>query len=218
MLVNMRRISVTILMFTAVLSACTQGVNESLIHAAKKGDLGKVESLIANGADINFIAKDGSYALEVATSENRSDVVRVLLAKGAKFHQIPGKMMPPEIAASKGYMDTLNVFLDSGYNVNTKQSYGYTLLHIAAQDGENKVIETLVKRGADINARDNNGATPLFHAAGANYENCVKVLLDAGANPNIQTTDGNCPLTVALAEGHSEIVALLKEKKARACR
>ncbi len=218
MLVNMRSGHVAILMFIAVFSACTHGINESLIRAAKNGDLEKVERLISKGADINFIAIDGSYALEEAASENRPDVVRALLAKGAKLHHVPGKMTPPEIAASKGYMDILNAFLESGYNVNTKQSYGYSLLHVAAQDGENKIIETLLKKGADINERDDNGATPLFHAAGANYENCVKVLLDAGANPNIQTKDGNCPLTVALAERHSAIVEMLKKKGARECR
>ncbi len=217
MLVSLRSAFVIMLISTAVLSACTQGVNESLIRAAEKGDLGKVERLMAKGADINFLASDGRYALEAAVSENHPDVARALLAKGAKLHQMPGKMTPPETAASQGYLDILSAFLDSGYDANTKQAYGYTLLHVAAQEGQSKVIELLVKRGAEVNARDDKGATPLYHAVGTNYANCAQVLLDAGANPNIQTTDGNCPLTIALTEGHSEIVAMLKKKGAREC-
>jgi ankyrin repeat protein len=208
----------SILMFIIVLTACTQSANDVLIRAAKKGDVKTVERSIANGADVNFITPEGKYALEEAVSANRAAVVKMLLAKGAKPHHMPGKMTPAEIAASNGYLETLRVFLDSGFDVNIKQTYGYTLLHIAAQDGESEVIELLAKRGAGINARDDSGATPLYHAAGTNHANCVKVLLDAGANPNIQTTDGNCPLTVALAEGYSEIVTMLKNKGARECR
>ncbi len=208
----------TLIFLLPVLTACTQDVNESLIHAAKKGNVRDVEHLIAKGADIDFVTKEGRYPLEVAAMENRPDVVRVLLSKGAKIQHKPKWMTPPEIAASKGYLHVVMVFLDTGYNVNTKENLGYTLLHIAAQEGEYKVIEALVKKGADINARDDSGATPLFHAAGANYANAVKALLDAGADPNIKEKYGNCPLTVALAEGYTEIVNMLRKKGAYECR
>jgi uncharacterized protein len=214
----LNRSTYTLIFLLLALSACTQDVNEALVHAARKGDVREVQNLITKGADINFVTKEGRYALEVAAMDDRPEVVRVLLSKGAKIRQEPQRMTPPEIAASSGYMDVVMVFLDSGYNVNTRQSLGYTLLHVAAQEGRHKFIATLVKKGADVNARDDSGATPLFHAVGTNYADAVKVLLDAGADPNIKEQSGNCPLTLAKAEGHTEIVDMLRKKGARECR
>lgn len=55
--------------------------NELLVDAAKRGHAGKIKSLLAQGADINY--RDGE-PLRTAASNNRPSIINLLLQHGAK--------------------------------------------------------------------------------------------------------------------------------------
>ncbi len=59
------------------------GVNEDLRAAAKKGDLPKVKSLLAKGAEVNAKDKDALTALMFASMNGHREIVELLLDKGA---------------------------------------------------------------------------------------------------------------------------------------
>src|SRR5437773_2044721 len=68
--------------------------------------------------------------------------------------------------------------------VNTRDSGGYSLLHLAARDLNVEVARLLVVRGADVNATDRQKDTALHYAADRNHFPLVQLLIEAGADPN----------------------------------
>lgn len=55
-------------------------------------------------------------------------------------------------------------------NVNAKNNYGETPLHIATRRGSLKIVEFLIKSGSNINEKDNDGKTPLSYAFPSNID------------------------------------------------
>ena len=81
-------------------------------------------------------------------------------------------------AASNGNMNIVEILLDRGIDINSKDTYGNTALHYAAMNGKMNIVEILVDRGIDINSKNNIGWTALHLAAMNGYTNIVEMLLD----------------------------------------
>jgi ankyrin repeat protein len=100
--------------------------------------------------------------------------------------------------------------------VNAFNASGSTPLHDAALAGHTPVLNLLLTNGAKINAQDaENRATPLQYAASWGRVEAVRALLKAGADPNLTNKANLSPLDSALANGHEQIVTILKEHGAR---
>jgi len=50
--------------------------------------------------------------------------------------------------------------VNAGADVNVKDLYGGTPLHVAARNGDREIVELLLAKGARRDARDSNGKTP----------------------------------------------------------
>lgn len=146
-------------------------------------------------------------------------------------------------AASLGDVKTVEELLNSGINVNARESEDETPLMHAAAEGHSEIVALLLRRGADIYARSANGQTALGRAAiyghahtveillksGANVEESVdqkgtplmaalnletaKVLLLYGADPNAKDEFGRTSLMLAAADGKTDIVKELLEHR-----
>ena len=56
----------------------------------------------------------------------------------------------------------IRALVDAGADVDAKNDYGDTPLHLAASGNENlAMIQALVDAGADVHAKNNHGSTPL---------------------------------------------------------
>ena len=53
------------------------------------------------------------------------------------------------------------LLIANGADVNAKDKYPFTPLHIAALNGHKEIVELLIAAGADVNAEDGDGYTPL---------------------------------------------------------
>ena len=79
------------------------GKDESLIEAAKRGDLDEVKRLIENGADVNIKDNDGDTPLHYAASGGHLDVVKFLVENGAdvnakdKYGRTPLDVAKPKV-------------------------------------------------------------------------------------------------------------------------
>lgn len=87
----------------------------------------------------------------------------------------------------------INAIAEKGYDINTPDEFGQTLLHwaCATQDDSYEMIKLLLKLGADVNAKKSTGETPLdFFVAYGNeqdieaYKRVIKLLVSAGADPS----------------------------------
>ena len=100
---------------------------------------------------------------------------------------------------SLGLMKTL---LDAGANPDVRDSYGDTLLTVAADSAPNpKIIKALVDIGMDVEARNNDGMTALMMAARWNSLRIVKTLLEVGANANAKLEASTTAMTTDTADG-----------------
>ena len=68
------------------------------------------------------------------------------------------------IAVGKSDIEQVNQLLSWGAQVNGRNSFGTTVLHMAAAQGNARISHCLIEAGANVNAYDEAGATPLDRA------------------------------------------------------
>jgi len=104
-------------------------------------------------------------------------------------------------------------------NIEAKDDYGRTALHVAAEHGQAEVATMLIEAGADIEARTNTAlrvywqSTPLMIASHWGHTEVAELLIDAGADVNaIENTSHSghwTSLHIAADKGYIGIAKLL---------
>jgi ankyrin repeat protein len=151
-------------------------LNEQLLQASNNGNIPGVKNLLALGANVDTITSNGSTPLLLAAQENYTEIVRLLLEKGAKV----------DMATRVRVQEIGDIGIREG---------GLTPLIKAAANGNIEIVRLLLAAGADVNA-DNalNGETSLFWAATEGHIEIVRLLLEKGAKPNTMTRLGTALL------------------------
>jgi ankyrin repeat protein len=104
------------------------------------------------------------------------------------------------------------LLIANGAEVNAKDIFSQTPLHLAAQVGNLEVAKVLLENKADINARDRYNSTPLHIVAWSGNTAFAKYLIEKGADVNARDRFGT-PL-IAAVEDHRDMVELLLNSKA----
>jgi ankyrin repeat protein len=153
----------------------------------------KVALLISNGVEINdkfnYAGWTALYPLQLAVTAGNTEVVRLLVNKGADINRhasVDFGALPP--------------------------------LSRAVSNGQAAMVKLLLSLGADANYVDPLGMTPLLWAASSDYGHgeIVKALLAAGANPNARDKDGSASSALAKKYKIDGVIPLLTKKPARA--
>ncbi|KAL8991781.1 MAG: hypothetical protein Q9169_007655 [Polycauliona sp. 2 TL-2023] len=177
-----------------------------LIVAAYFGLADIAASLIDDGADVNVLARppDGVSVLDIACQEGYTDVVKLLLDRGAivRKHQF-NKVGALHRAASKNHPAVVKVLVEHHPElVHARNSHGKTPLHDAAERGFLEVIQVLIKHGSDLRAKDNVRETPLSYAAASGSIPCAQALLNAGVP--LDHSEGRVKQASYTAAAHSQ--------------
>ena len=141
-------------------------------------EIAVIKLLLKNGADVNAENVFGNPPLNnIFPRFDKDEEIAVLLRKhGArtkkelkaeKFSEIV-KLLLNRTTNSKADVETVKRYLSSGADVNKRNKFGGSLLHIASVQGDKPLVRLLIANGADVNAKSISGRTPLD---GANKNN-----------------------------------------------
>lgn len=118
-----------------------------------------------------------------------------------------------ELARAVKLDDERNVrrLLDQGYDVNSVDAMGDSLLGVAARDGAPSVVKLLLGRRAKVNMRNRAGDSPIMSAALKGHLEIVKMLHAAGAEID---GPGWTALHYAAYGGHNAVCQFLLDNRA----
>jgi uncharacterized protein len=171
-------------------------VNDSpLADAAMSRDMGKVRSLVREGADPNGRGKYDTPALLWVARVGDVETAELLIGAGADPN-LPNAqgMAPLHLATENGDRRMVEVLLAAGAKVDLPDGADETALFIAARIDHAEIAELLVARGAEIDRREPAAAqTPLHVAAREGSAAAARVLIAHGADVNVQTLAGEVP-------------------------
>lgn len=107
---------------------------------------------------------------------------------------------PLHRAVFYGKLDTVNLLVNSGADVNVKDKEGDTALAYATKICSLDMVKLLIESGADVHRKNKRGLTALHHAAHNNSRSIIKHLLLCGADINAQDKLGRTALHIAAEE------------------
>ena len=177
-----------------------------LMVAARTGSPEIVEQLLTKDARLDARGTRGQTALMWAVAERHPEVVKVLLAHGADVHarsDVWSEVMavPPHgfpgynraiphggdtallFAARVGDLDSAQLLVDAGANVNDCDAWGVSATVLAAHSDFTGLVEFLLDKGAKPNLAAA-GFTALDDAIMHRDEKMVAALLAHGADAN----------------------------------
>jgi hypothetical protein len=198
---------------------------EAAVH---RNDAVAVKAALAQGADVNQKARDGSSVLVLALRDLQKhpgppDVLRALLQAGAK----------PDPAATTLAISTtrergqepLRLLLDAGADGNALDSFGNPAYFMATGARiDPAVLQLLIDRGADLTLKSKSGSTALAQATLTQNWKAALLLLEKGADwKNVRTPMGQDFKTKVEADAHvygdqpglAEVLRFLKDAESR---
>jgi uncharacterized protein len=219
-------------------------MKEEFLKAVIEGDVAKVEEMLKADASLAQARDEkGLSAILKGVYYGKKVVVATLLASGVELNVFEasatgqtervralikqdGSManafssdgfMPLGLAVFFGHMQTVEVLLAAGAEVNTasRETMKVTPLHSAAAARQVAIARLLIAHGADVNAgQAESGFTPLHEAAANGDIELATLLLEHGAKINAKMKDGKTPLAFAVSRNQSEMAAFLRGRGA----
>ena len=206
------------LLATPTIHDCpSNGRRGSALYAAILRKNTEIVRMLLGSATLrkNNDAKIYESLLYYAVQQGSLEIVECLLSDSRinKNWQGPNSLNAVDVALFKERPDILDLLIDHGCGVSSRDCSQWTPLHIAAGMGSShENMKRLLEEEADINARDENCQTPLFWAARSGDLNAIGLLQRAGASSTMADTRGYTPLHLAASCGDpSSLSMLLKE-------
>jgi len=187
-----------------------------LLSGAKDKDVKAVKKALAGKAGVNARDVNGQTALMLAAAVGSTEIVKLLLEKGADLEHIDrgGESALIKAASGSFNLETVKVLLEKGADVNVKDGNGVTALMKAAMNACSRdMIRLLLEKGAAIGAKDKAGNTILMLTA-IYYSKAevFEALLANGADINAVNQNGETVLFIAVRNRLPAVLKALIEK------
>lgn len=175
-----------------------------------EGAMQKLNLLIAAGADVNAVDKQGKTVLMhfAGASRAKKQFIEALITAGANVHATTdcGRTALIE-AAIEGNLQATKVLLDSGCAIMDSPALYWSIL----QEREAVALE-LISRGAPLDVT--NGHATLLHLLARVNEGMLSVaraLLARGVDATINDFNGETALDIARTQQRTELIKLLEK-------
>ncbi|HMV77153.1 MAG TPA: ankyrin repeat domain-containing protein [Leptospiraceae bacterium] len=186
----------------------------ALHYAAEKGFKEIAELLLENQVNSGIKMATGlNLPVHLAAYNGQTDIIKLLVSKGADIHAVNGRTETPLfLAAQNGHMETVKFLHSKGADLNQKNISQETPIIIAAYNDHDETVKYIAENGGNVNAKDYAGQTALHWAAAAGKTELVKFLIKKGADPKIKDDSNETAADWARKE-YPEISAILEGKK-----
>ena len=199
-----------------------QQEGESELHVAiRAGDLNKVIALTETDSSTDIFDTHGWSPLHIAAARANGDVLRYLLCQFPDI-EIRGKQMnqdtPLSFAALNGQAGSVEILLEFGADIHTRNKCNYTPIMVAANECHDVVVQTLLDFGANPNDEEGFSGSALLLACGAGKWRLptLRALIKGGANINPPHPNGFTPMHRIAERGGSDEMACLIEQGSEA--
>ncbi|XP_061466648.1 palmitoyltransferase ZDHHC13 isoform X2 [Rhineura floridana] len=141
--------------------------NFDIVKATQYGLLDRCQELVEAGYDVRQPDKENVTLLHWAAINNRLDLVKFFISKGAVVDQLGGDLnsTPLHWAVRQGHLSMVILLLKCGADPTLIDGEGYSSLHLAVLFQHMPVIAYLISKGQSVDSADRNGQTPLMLSA-----------------------------------------------------
>ncbi|NXC27195.1 ZDH13 Palmitoyltransferase, partial [Campylorhamphus procurvoides] len=186
-----------------------------IVKATQYGMLERCRELVEAGYDVRQPDKENVTLLHWAAINNRLELVKYYISKGAIVDQLGGDLnsTPLHWAIRQGHLPMVMLLLKCGADPSLIDGEGFSSIHLAVLFQHMPIIAYLISKGQNIDTADFNGQTPLMLTAQkALGPEPTSFLLKF--NPSLNAVDNvqkNTALHWAITSGNISAVDLLLE-------
>lgn len=157
-----------------------------IFMAVYMGSVDIIKVFIEYGLDPEITMSYGETMLEIASRENKLEVMKLLLSLNININkQDLWKTTALHTASFYGRFEAVDLLLSSGADFNLGNNHGQTPLHLACERGHLAIVERLLSSGADPLLIDNKGQTAIMVAVSQE----IKDLIDQYAFPDVKNAE-----------------------------
>ncbi|KAJ8405320.1 hypothetical protein AAFF_G00323110 [Aldrovandia affinis] len=201
-----------------------------IVKATQYGIVERCRELVEAGYDVRQPDKENVTLLHWAAINNRVELVKYYISKGAIVDQLGGDLnsTPLHWATRQGHLSMVVQLLKYGSDPALIDGEGCSCIHLAAQFGHTSIVAYVIAKGQDVDMMDQNGMTPLMWAAyrthsvdptrllltfNVSVNLGDNLLLDGGTNVDAQNIKGETPLDLAKQRKNVWMINHLQEAR-----
>ncbi|XP_077478614.1 putative palmitoyltransferase ZDHHC13 [Stigmatopora argus] len=138
-----------------------------IVKASQFGNLDRCKELVEAGYDVRQLDKENVSVLHWAAINNRLELVKYYISKGAIVDQLGGDLnsTPLHWAIRQGHLPMVIQLIRYGADSSIADGEGYRALHLAILFQHMAIAAYLMAKGQEVDGPDCNGQSPLMLAA-----------------------------------------------------
>ena len=171
-----------------------------------------MKMLVEAGAGVRVTDEEGATCLTLASYFGHIETVRYIvdLPEVELNHRDSDNKIPLHCAAQEKHTDVVQLLIDAGTEIDSKNGVGRFPVHLASLSGALDVVKMLVRVGAGVCVTDSRGDTCLILATFFGHTETVRYLVGLPeVDVNHRNSENNTALHCAVEEKHTDIAQLL---------